>query len=262
MSIRNLVLPLLLTLAACTACSAKPVPGASPDSVVPVDPGSLQGYHWKLQSAIDAHGKRIAALFVRTDRPVQLDFSQNHLTIGQLCNARGANYRIEQGQLVLGPMLSTQMACLQAGLGGLDQAVVQRLKSRPSISIDREGAMPQLQLATADGDVLQFTGQPTAERRYGGPGQVEFLEVAAQDVPCGTGASGGTRCLSVRDRHYDVHGLKSGEPGPWHDLASGIEGYTHEPGTRNVLRVKRFDTSEGPVYVLDMVVESEKVAMP
>ncbi|HYM87381.1 MAG TPA: DUF4377 domain-containing protein, partial [Pseudoxanthomonas sp.] len=42
-----------------------------------------------------------------------------------------------------------------------------------------------------------------------------------------------------------------------------IEGYTHEAGIRNVLRVKRYTIKHPPadgsslVYVLDMVVESE-----
>ena len=44
-----------------------------------------------------------------------------------------------------------------------------------------------------------------------------------------------------------------------------IEGYTHEAGIRNVLRVKRFNVKNPPAgapsvaYVLDIVVESEVV---
>lgn len=230
----------------------------------PVDAAALAGYHWRLQSATDMHGERIAALFARPDRPVQLDFADGRLSISQLCNASSASYRIEQGHLLLGPVLSTMMACAQPALGALDKAVVQRLTGGPALSLDREGAMPQLKLVTPDGDVLQFTGHPTPETRYGGPGATVFLEVAPHEVPCDATAPRGPTCLNVRERHYDANGLAAGEPGPWHAMAGPIEGYTHEPGVRNVLRLKRFATgaSAGDAYVLDQVVESHGPARP
>jgi heat shock protein HslJ len=268
MSVRRLLmLPLCFGLAACStsAVSAgdsgmRPPQAASP--AAPVDATTLEGYHWKLQSATDSSGQRIGALFVRPDRPVQLDFAAGHITISQLCNAKGASYRVEQGHLIVGPMMSTQMACMPPALNGLDKAVTRRLASRPAVTVDREGAMPQLKLVTASGDVLQFTGRPTPEKRYGGPGETAFLEVAAQDVPCAAAAPSGTKCLDVRERHYDANGVATGEPGPWHPMSQPIEGYTHQPGVRNVLRVKRFDTTNGPAYVLDMVVESDSRRSP
>ena len=48
-------------------------------------------------------------------------------------------------------------------------------------------------------------------------------------------------------------------------LDQDIEGYTHEDGVRNVLRLKRYTVKNPPAdgssigYVLDMVVESELV---
>lgn len=271
MSIGRVVMVLLcLGQGACSVSSAsaggevRGAPVIAPAGAGAVDASSLAGYHWKLQSATDAHGARIAALFVRPDRPVQLDFANGSLSISQLCNAKAAPYRIEQGRLLLGPMLSTMMACVQPELDALDQAVVRRLSGKPTISLDREGAMPQLKLVTSSGDVLLFTGQPTAQTRYGGPGATVFLEVAPQEVPCDTPASRSATCLNVRERHYDSHGLKAGEPGAWHALGQTIEGYTHAPGVRNVLRVKRYasGTAAGDVYVLDMVVESHSPTSP
>lgn len=263
MSVRRLLLlPLCIGLGACSTSAAsaggsdvRPQQAASPNA--PVDATALEGYHWKLQSATDSSGQRIGALFVRPDRPVQLDFADGHLTVSQLCNAKGASYRVEQGHLDVGPMMSTQMACMPPALNGLDKAVIRRLAGKPAVTIDREGAMPQLKLVTASGDVLQFTGHLTPEKRYGGPGDIDFLEVAAQEVPCNTAAPAGAKCLDVRERHYDANGVAAGEPGPWHAMSQPIEGYTHQPGIRNVLRVKRFDAKGGPAYVLDMVVESD-----
>jgi len=68
----------------------------------------------------------------------------------------------------------------------------------------------------------------------------------------------------VCERRFDEQGLAVGVPGAWLPFAATIEGYTHEPGVRNVLRLKRFDRAAAGsgatyLYVLDMVVESETV---
>ena len=53
--------------------------------------------------------------------------------------------------------------------------------------------------------------------------------------------------------------------GEWQFLYQDIEGYAHEPGMRNVLRLNRYTIANPPAdgssvaYVLDMVVESEMV---
>ena len=92
-----------------------------------------------------------------------------------------------------------------------------------------------------------------------------FLEVAPNTTPCPHPLIPDKSCLLVRERHYDAHGLRSGQPGPWQPLQQDIEGYVHQPGTRNVLRVKRYALKQPPAdapssaLVLDMVVESEIV---
>jgi hypothetical protein len=72
------------------------------------------------------------------------------------------------------------------------------------------------------------------------------------------------QCLRVRERTYAENGTLAAQ-GEWQPLYQDIEGYTHVPGTRNVLRVKKFAVKNPPAdassvaYVLDMVVESEIV---
>ena len=70
------------------------------------------------------------------------------------------------------------------------------------------------------------------------------------------------QCLQVRELKYDDKGLKVGTPGAFGNFYDRIEGYSHEPGIRNVLRVDRY-TIKNPTadaskyaYVLDLVVES------
>lgn len=70
----------------------------------------------------------------------------------------------------------------------------------------------------------------------------------------------------MREVRYDDQGIKSGTDGEFQNFYSDIEGYAHEPGIRNVLRVKRYAITNPPAdgssiaYVLDMVVESEATA--
>jgi hypothetical protein len=76
-----------------------------------------------------------------------------------------------------------------------------------------------------------------------------------------------TRCLQVRERHFDEHGLAVGTPGEWQPLHENIEGFTHKEGERNVLRIKRYNRTPAPerprasstLDVLDMIIESEIV---
>ena len=268
MRVHLLLLP--LALAACAATptansSRATAPGSSAPSATTPDTKLLGGYHWQLTQATNRYGQRIAALFVRADKPLQLDFEGGRLSVRNSCNGMGGSYRIENGQLVVGPMMHTMMACTNFSLNRLDSLIGVRLSVRPAITVTRSGDNPLLQLRTTAGDTLVFTGIPTPETRYGGPGITEFLEVAPQAVPCNHPLMPDLQCLDVREVHYGANGLRTGTPGNWHLLVHGIEGYTHRPGTRNVLRVKRYKVKNPPAdtpadaYVLDTVVESELV---
>jgi len=122
----------------------------------------------------------------------------------------------------------------------------------------------QLQLVSAGNGMLTFTGEPTPESLYG-PATTIFLEIAPQSVSCPNSPSPNARCLQYRERHFDDRGIAVGTPGEWKPLTFNIEGYTHQEGVRNVLRVKQFQVpaSAGAApsnrYVLDLVVESEVV---
>ena len=121
---------------------------------------------------------------------------------------------------------------------------------------------PRLELTATNGSRLSFTGAPTADTRFGGPGERMFLEVAPQRVECHHPLIADMQCLRVREVSFDGDGLRSGEPGEWQVLYEGIEGFEHQPGVRNVLRVYRYTRDPVPadassiVYVHDMTVES------
>lgn len=232
---------------------------AAPDADLP---RTLESHRWTLASAIDAQGRRIEALLPGAGRPVVFSFAEGRLNIEGGCNRLFGGYRVEGGRLALGRQASTMMAC-EPALMKVDSTLADLL-AQPAKIEATPGAEPALRLITADGGLLAFTGRLTHESRYGAPTRV-FLEVAAQTVPCPNPPAGASACLQVRERRYDEKGLVVGTPGPWQTFAEPIEGYTHEAGVRNVLRLKRFDrgTAGGVppyLYVLDLVVESEKVS--
>ena len=266
-----LLLP--LALAACTgtmstsdpAAPAAPEPPAPPAApVAPAAPelaAELPRFHWRLQEANAADGSRIEALFARADKPVQLDFDKGRLAVSNTCNRMGGSYALAAGTLTVGRMASTMMACADPKLMALDDEVGKRLEGALSLAL-AAGDAPSLTLGNAVGDTLVFAGTPTPDTRYGGPGERIFLEIAAQTKPCSHPLMPDMQCLQTREITYDDKGLKVGTPGAFGNFYDAIEGYTHEPGVRNVLRLQRYTRKDVPAdaskyaYVLDMVVES------
>jgi heat shock protein HslJ len=272
----TLLLPFVIALAACArpatdkpdptgatasdtaATSDAPAPAPAPDVIA----DELPRYHWRLHDANDASGKRIDALFVRADKPVTLDFAEGRVGVTNTCNRMGGTYTVDGGTLAINRLVSTMMACSDPRLMALDREAGARLEGRLTASF-QTGDTPRLTLTTATGDVMVFAGGPTASTRYGGEGEAVFLEVAAQTRPCSHPLIPDKQCLQVREIRYDANGVRQGADGEFQNFYDAIEGYTHEPGVRNVLRVKRYQIKNPPAdassqaYVLDMVVESE-----
>lgn len=261
---------LLLLPLALTACMSAPestmlpaTPVSTSDSV-PTSNITLARYHWQLRDAVDGSNRRLDALFGKP-APLQLDFSADRISVRNACNGIHGNYTIVEGRLVTTPLLQTMMACAESTLMQRETTIKAVLQARPTLILTAADNTPLLTLAADSGLSLTFAGKPTAESVYGGPGETTFLEVAPNTTPCHPPLTPDKSCLLVRERHYDAQGLYSGQPGPWQPLPQDIDGYVHQPGTRNVLRVKRYTPKHPPAdasstaYVLDMVVESEIV---
>ena len=267
---RFALLTLALALAACTRspqeASTSPATG-NPTATTPaadaaaLDTAFLGGHHWALDTAVDANGQRIDALLAHADKPVRLDFSQGRVAVSNTCNRMSGRYTVEGAKLTIGDMASTMMACADQTLMALDRAVGERLRGTQTAAL-QGGASPTLKLTNAGGDVLTFRGEPTAQARFGGPGETVFLEIAPNAKPCTHPDVPNRQCLQVREVHFDEKGIRTGAPAQWQPLYQDIEGFEHVEGERNVVRVKRFVSGNRPegeqvAYVLDMVVESE-----
>ena len=225
---------------------------------------TLESNRWTFDSARDGQGRRIEAIAPTPGRALVFSFSANRLSIQGGCNPMVAGYQIgADGQLNVSRMASGMMACEPALMQS--DAALAALLAQP-LKVDLVGgASPVLSLGAPRGEVLVLIGQATPESLYG-PAAVIFLEVAAQPVACTNPFNAAKTCLQVRDRAFDSQGLPAGTPSAWRPLYESIDGYTHKPGIRNVLRVKRFPRNAAPassppvLYVLDLVVESEVVS--
>jgi heat shock protein HslJ len=230
-------------------------------------PQTLERYRWTLESTTDSQNRHIDMLPPGKDRPVVLSFSGNRLSIQGPCNRMMGAYQIDAaGQLtVRGGPASTMMGC-DAALMTAD-AVLSGILAKPLYVEITNRQSPRLRLRSTSSDTLTFVGEATPEALYG-PETTIFLEVAPQHVACEHPPASETRCLQVRERHYDEQGLPVGTPEAWRPLYENIEGFTHKEGVRNVVRVKRFNRNATPrgasstLYVLDLVVESEMVNPP
>lgn len=223
---------------------------------------ALQDNHWTLQSGSEAGGQAIDGLLV-PGHDFVMRFDGARVNIQGGCNTMNGSWQLgPQGQLTIGRLAATMKAC-EAALMKAD-AVLSSALAQPLDVLLQPGAQAALRLSSANGQVLAFAGQPTMESRYGAPTRI-FLEVAPQTVECTSGVMR-TQCLRVRERKFDANGLRIEPPGEWQNFHGGIEGYTHTPGVRNVLRINRYQRKQVPadasryIFVLDLVVESETVA--
>jgi len=249
--------------AADASSASTPLPASTATAPAADTTSVLTQYHWQLTAATDKSGQRIEALFARADKPLQLDFDSRGLSVGNTCNRMHGGYSVASGKLEISRFASTMMACPDPKLMALDTAAGKYLNGTLAFSLDSAAEKPELALTTAQGDKLAFAGIPTAATRYGSAGETMFFEVASQTKPCNHPLMPNAQCLYVRELHYGANGVREGQPEPWQILGQNIEGYTHQQGVRNVLRVKRYKIANPPAdassvaYVLDMVVESE-----
>ncbi|MEF2280273.1 META domain-containing protein [Deinococcus sp. YIM 134068] len=187
----------------------------------------------------------------QTARFVTLTLEGERIGVTDGCNVYISTYRVEGGRLaLLAPPTQMSIPCLktpsetslsaaptaQATFGVMDLPAL--LAAAPTLSVtDRALTL------SANGTTLVFTRTPIASAR------IQTWEVDGQLVPC-TGI-GPMSCLRVRR-----------EGGDWQLFYSQIEGFTFQPGVRQLIRVREEDRptpvpadASSKRYVLVEVVE-------
>ncbi|MBS3021178.1 hypothetical protein DJFAAGMI_03942 [Comamonas sp. PE63] len=261
-------LPLVasMTLAACgTTGGGADKPGPSGPTGPAGDAASLTAYHWKLQQAYTPAGNEDQSWFLSSSQaPIELDFVDQRVVVKNLCNVISSAYSIEGQRINLQRGMSTLRACNDNQLMMLEQQVARILPTAKQWKVQLAGSaaeQPRLTLQFIDGTRWQLNGKPTAQTQYGSAPERIFLEVAPERKACSHGVIKDYQCLQVREIRYGDNGVKT-YTGQWENFYSEIEGYKHEAGVSNVLRINRFKRQNVPadassyVYVLDMVVSS------
>lgn len=225
----------------------------------------LTSYYWQLQDAKDAQQVPLSALFVQKEKPVQIEFDNDHFYVSNTCNNMRGAYSINQNQLTLDSVLATKKMC-DDQLSRLDDEIGKRFYEQVSYRISSEEKQPALTITTKNGDILTFIGKPTPETRFNSKGEIIFLEIAPQKTPCSK-TSPEKQCMQVRQIDYDHNAVKSKTLGAWQDFDQNIEGYEFQTGVRNIIRVKKYSkngqakTPDQAVYILDMIIETENVKL-
>ena len=255
-------LALAALMGACTSTPSQPE-APMPPTIAQHSTPDLVSYDWNLTAAFDAQGQPDGRWLLAGREPLQLHFEDQRLSVRKLCNMLGAHFGTQGNDIQLTQTMSTKRACADQALMQLEQRVGQLLPTMKRYQL-QAGATPELHLWFADGTRWQLTGQPTPQTQYGGPGERIFLEVAPERVACSHGVMKNAQCLRVREIRYADNGVKQ-SVGEWQMFYGEIQGWQHEKGLRNVLRINRYAVKNPPAdasayaYVLDMVVETERM---
>ena len=269
--LRGKALAAVLLTALLAACGSNPqgAPVTPPSSSTAASPApTLQAYDWDLAAAYDAQGKAAPGWQLAGRPALRLHFEKDGVSVQNLCNQLRAGYVLDGQRLTVNRPMSTLRACPERELMTLEQRVAAQLPQaqRHELISGSGTQVPRLVLHFADGSRWELAGSPTPATRYGSAGERIFLEVAPERVACNHPLMPNAQCLRVRDVRYADNGVKQGV-GEWRIFQGKIDGYQHEPGIRNVLRVMRYSLAKGGqlptdgpshAYVLDLVVESAR----
>lgn len=266
-SVSSKALAAVFLTAALAACGSNPqgAPVTPPSSAA--DPAHiLQAYDWDLAAAYDGRGQAAPEWQLAGRPAARLHFEKDGLSVQNLCNRVGAGYTLDGDRVRVSRPMSTLRACADRALMDLEHRVAAQLPQTQRYELRSGAAAPRLVLHFADGSRWELAGSPTPATRYGSAGERIFLEVAPERVACNHPLMPNAQCLRVRDVSFADNGVKQGA-GEWRIFQGEIDGYQHERGIRNVLRVQRYPLArngqlpaDAPshAYVLDMVVESER----
>ncbi|WP_256645836.1 META domain-containing protein [Thermomonas paludicola] len=118
---------------------------------------TLTRYHWTLADAVDGKGQRIAALFVRPEKPVQLDFNASLVSVGNVCGVMSAHHAASADRLRVEPFSAAMAPCADPAVRRLDGEVAKRLQGELAMRFETVDPA-RLVLTNAAGDVFTFDG--------------------------------------------------------------------------------------------------------
>ena len=103
----------------------------------PITANALQAYDWQLVDAKRANGDKVTQLFFDPAKPLTLKFFKDNgndrVAFANTCNNMGSDYKVVNGNVALGNILSTMMACPEPQ-ASFDTATLATVQGKYSIS--------------------------------------------------------------------------------------------------------------------------------
>lgn len=119
------------------AAGCQTTPSVTAPVTQPITSNALQAYDWQLVDATRTDGQKVTQLFFDPAKPLTLKFfkanGNDRVTFVNTCNNMGAEYSVVNGNVVLGNVLSTMMACPEPQ-ASFDTATMATVQGKYSIS--------------------------------------------------------------------------------------------------------------------------------
>ncbi|MEB3767248.1 META domain-containing protein [Acinetobacter sp. MD2] len=197
----------------------------------------LSSYLWQYQP-----NQKIAAL--------QLNFDKaGGLFIQTPCNNQSGTWQQQDAtHFSTSNLASTMKMCApeQMQLERWSAQLLSNQKLKYAVAGSKDAAT--LTLTDSKGQQYQFKGQLKPEIQYQSQAQTVFFEISPKAVQ-------NSNDLQVREIRYDANGLKQPITDTWHVLKQPIQGYQHDPKLAQIIRVKKYTSAQGDVFIYDMTVE-------
>jgi len=249
------------SLAACQAKQVQPVaaPLATPVSVeaesAPVEPEGFPGlkfYKWQLVKITSPEKADPVALpeGVPAER-FHMSFDQKGLSIRADCNMMFGYLEMKENKTFkLDAFRMTQKGCGHPR-DQADDVIANSIFDANRYRVTRASEQYHLRLSTAAGVRFDFIGLPTLELKYGDSTR-RFIEIVMSREPCPE-----KPCLKWREYKYEEDYSQTPVSESWQTKYKPIQGFSPEPNTNYGVRIREYQTPDGPLWVHDMTVRVE-----
>ena len=119
------------------AAGCQTTPSVTAPVTQPITSNALQAYDWQLVDAKRSNGDKVSQLFFDPAKPLTLKFFKDNgsdrVSFMNTCNNMGAEYSVVNGNVVLGNVMSTMMACPEPQ-ASFDTATMATVQGKYSIN--------------------------------------------------------------------------------------------------------------------------------
>ncbi len=131
------------------AAGCQTSPSVTAPVTQPITTAALQAYNWELVDATRTNGAKVTQLFYNPSKPLTLKFFEDNgtkrVTFANTCNNMGGSYSIVNGNVQLGNVMSTMMACPEPQ-ASFDTATMATVQGKYSIT-HKANKMPMLTIS-------------------------------------------------------------------------------------------------------------------